>query len=519
MTANVIEKAKSASSNAIKDLEPMSYGSNIGRDVIKRASDFKSREDALFETVANAYEAYDFGEEARVDVTAVLGRNGFISVTDRARGMDRRDLRRFFSLHSHTERRVGGRNLRGYNGTGKVAPFVLGRVMRVDTVRNGLRNVVVMNLDDVEYAARTESPIKLTELAVNEPTLDPNGTTITITKLHNNLKAEDIREYREKISYEMMMWMKGADIYVNDERVEPKEVIYDSEHVVVSECGNFKAHIMYRAAGHPEELAYTFITCGPVFVARENFGKEGHRYSNRIHAVISTTDEWCNEHFFNRRESFVSESRDLRLKTIDPKARELRDFAINAVSGYMKKLVEEEEKRRREEDDALMRKWEHDLSRAFSAMWNLGGGRQSTGGVTKDRTTVQETRERSVREKSEGSKPKVSILLDRLGDPNVPYSINYDARCLTVNLDHHHIQTLPTNSGDPTRQQALTDVAMDGFVELRVNLELRKAFAETGAFEPKAVLDRYAEESRKLKGDLRIMFAERYRAYAAIRSA
>lgn len=519
VTAAVEMKASSFDQKGSEtDLEPMGFGSNIGRDVIKRASDFKSKEDAIFETIANAYESYNFGQEAVVTVDIVPGRHGFITVTDRGSGMNRRALRRFFSLHSHTERRVGGRNLRGYNGTGKVAPFVFGRLMRVDTVKDGLRNVVSMSLDEVERAARTETPIKLSDILVNEPTTDPDGTTITITKLHKPIKAEDIRVIRDKVSYELMMWMKGADIIINGESVEAREVVFDEDRIVKSDCGNFIAHIMYRAAGFNDELAHTFISCGPVFVARENFGKEGHKFSNRVHVHVTTTDEWCYEHFFNRRESFVSESRDLKLKTIDPKARDLRDFAVMAVSKFMKELVENEEKRKREEDDQLMRKWEHDLSRAFSAMWNHGG-RNSSRSSTSTRKPQVEPRERVNRTRTAGKQPRVAIGLDRLGDPEIPYTICFDARHITINLDHNHIQALSTSSEDPTRQQALTEVAMDGFVELKVNLDMRKEFEETGVIDPKAFFDRYAEETRKVKGELRTNFAERYRAFAAIRSA
>lgn len=123
---------------------------NVGSAVLQRAMDFKNKQDALFEGIANAYEAYDLGEVASVDINITPGRNGSVVISDKARGMDRNDLVRFFSLHAHTERRVGGRNLRGYNGTGKVAPLVVGRVMSVDSVRNGYRNVVVMTLDAVE---------------------------------------------------------------------------------------------------------------------------------------------------------------------------------------------------------------------------------------------------------------------------------------------------------------------------------------------------------------------------------
>lgn len=511
----VIEK----SSKGLKDsvsISALNVTVNVGRAVLQRAMDFKTKQDALFEGIANAYEAYDLGEAASVDVTIATGKNGFVTIADKARGMDRNDLARFFSLHAHTERRVGGRNLRGYNGTGKVAPLVVGRTMRVDSVRNGYRNVVVLTLDAVEKAARTNTPIDLKEMVINEVTNEPNGTTITISKLHSGFNAEDVRDVREKIALEMMMWMKGAAISVNDEAVEAQKVAFDEEHHVTSDCGNFNAHIMYRAGSHPEELAYTYITCGAIFVARENFGKEGHKFSNKVHAVISTTAEWAEEHFNHRRERFVSESRDLKLKTSDVKAREVRDFAIKAVSDYMKKLVDEEEKRRKEEDNQLLREWESDLSRSFSSMWDLGGKRERQ---ETNKDTPAQPRERVKRETPAERKTKVSIEFKALDDHSIPYQINEEARFIEVNLNHEHARCLPKVEEDPTRRQALMEVALDAFVELKSKLSLTQEFETVAMTDPVELMKRYAEISRTLKADIKSRFVERYRAFATIRSA
>lgn len=494
---------------------PLNVGVNIGRAVLQRAIDFKSRPDALFEGVANGYEAYDFGQTAKVDINIIQGKSGFVTITDFARGMDRDDLARFFSLHAHTQRRVGGRNLRGYNGTGKVAPLVVGRSMRVDTVRNGFRNVVVLTLDAVEKAAATNTPIVLKELVRNEQTTDANGTTLTISKLMQPFKAEDIREVREKISLEMMMWMKGAEITVNGEAVEAQKIVFDEERIVTSECGNFTAKMMYREIGHPEELAFTFVSCGPIFVARENFGKEGHKYSSKVSVAISTTEDWANEHFNTRRERFVSESRDLKMKTTDAKARELRDFAIKAVSEYMKELVDQEEQRKKDEDNKLLREWEQDLSRAFSSMWDLGG-RGNTGPrkPSEEKEVTRTTRNPADR------KGKVNIEFKPLADsPEVLYVIVEETRDITINTASHHAKVLPVLEDDPTRRQALTEVVMDAFVELKARTNFGKEYGEIGLFDPMEAMKKFAEFSRTLKADVKTKFGERYRAFAVIRSA
>lgn len=496
------------------DTSPLGMGVNVGRAVIQRACEFKNKEDSIFETIANGYEAYDFGEAPKVSIDIVLGKNGYIMVKDWARGMDRMDLRRFLSLHAHTLRRDSGRNTRGYNGTGKVAFLVTGRVMRIDTVRNGFRNVVIMCMDEIEKAAINDTPIVLKEPVVNEPTTDPNGTTITILKLHNPMKAEDVRALREKVSMEMMMWMDAsAEILINNELVEPQKLEFDSQETVVSDCGNFTAKILYKEAGYKENLAHTFISCGKIFAARENFGKEGHKYSNKVHAAITTTEEWAAKHFNHRRERFVSESRDLKLKTGDPKARELRDFAIKAVSQFMKKLVDEEDQRRRDEDNKLMREWETDLSRAFSSMWNLGSSRSRSG----SKPRVERKVRAKVSRKSLGDKARVTIAFKRLDDPKNPYLINHEARFIEVNLNHEHAKNLPVVEDDPTRRQALMDVAMDAYVELKTKIEMSQAYKDVSATDPMEIISRYEEISREMKAEIKVRFVERYRAFASIR--
>lgn len=301
--------------------EDMTIGikSNIARDALKRASDFKSVEDCIFEAMANAYEAYDMGQTPRVWLEIKgKGRDTTIIIRDKGVGMcSAKGLVRFFSLHLKTERRENGLNMRGYNGTGKIAAFKYADRMQVETVKDGLRNIVVLTSDILEQAARDEVQPRAQFLVKDQPTTDPNGTTITVTKIKKgfNFGADTIRAIRAKLAFEQMMWMKNAEIFFNDEQV-PAEEIKSTEHwPIQSPCGNFSGVIHYNEERpYQHELPAVYMSAGRVFLAREQFGMEGRRFRQNVHVEVKASEEWATEHFYDRREAFVSESRDLKLK-------------------------------------------------------------------------------------------------------------------------------------------------------------------------------------------------------------
>src|SRR5690606_38062045 len=121
--------------------------------------DFKSLADCIFEAISNAIESYNVGETPRVwfDIKKV-GKDTVLTIRDQGVGMNLSyGLARFFSLHLKTERRDNGLNMRGYNGTGKIAAFKYADRMQVETVKDGLRNIVVLTQSVLEEAAKNET--------------------------------------------------------------------------------------------------------------------------------------------------------------------------------------------------------------------------------------------------------------------------------------------------------------------------------------------------------------------------
>ena len=92
--------------------------------------------------------------------------------------------------------RAGHRG-RGKFGTGKSAAFGIANTLRVDTVRNGKRNVVQLTRDMIGASEGEEIPLEW--IVRDEATDDPNGTNISILDINlDRIKRASIIEYVER---------------------------------------------------------------------------------------------------------------------------------------------------------------------------------------------------------------------------------------------------------------------------------------------------------------------------------
>jgi hypothetical protein len=513
---DAIDNASTANDNTdLMSSTSMPVQSNIARDVIKRASDFKKFEEAVFEGVANAYEAYDFGETPVVTITArSIGKNWKLVIEDNGIGMDALvGLPNFFSMHLKTVRRANGLNMRGYNGTGKIACFKYARRMEVSSVKDGLRNVLVLTLDELNDAAKENRQPQVQWLVKNHPTDDHSGTTISISDFREgyDLSAASQIILKRKLGMEQMMWMKQAVINFNGEVVEPWAVPADDTHTAVSECGNFSLEISYKKDGYGDmvELPYVYISAGRVFVARELYGMEGHKYANHVHVDVKASEQWAEKHFYDRREDFVSEARDLKLKVTHPQAVALRNFTTSAVASYMSKLVADEEKRRKESMDDAKRKIEREFSSIFSnvkqLMGTLGGGfaqgSTGTGGDSKPRLRVVQEGEVQKRERNETTKQKnaVSIVFGVLSeDKEFQVTITDQEHSIILNEEYRTVKSVASATDSIVYRLATLDMCKNAFIDLMITLHTQASYAE-GLPAPEQFLREIRDTSAKVR--------------------
>jgi len=175
--------------------ESVKVTSDVGRDLLASANNFSSEERAVWEYVSNSLDCADDNTPLKIYV-AVNSKQKSIEIQDNARGMSVEDLNTFFQMHAENIDRKHGRTVRGRWGTGKSAAFGIGNVLRVDTRRNGYRNVLELRREDL-MPGQTEIPVR--HVVRNEQGEFSNGTTIVIEDIFlPKLRIPAIVDYIER---------------------------------------------------------------------------------------------------------------------------------------------------------------------------------------------------------------------------------------------------------------------------------------------------------------------------------
>lgn len=485
-------------------------GSNVARDILKRSSDFRDFGCMAFEYIANGHESYqidDLDREVVIEITK--GAKGRIQISDNGCGMHLESLVKFWTMHAETSRREQGLNLRGYNGTGKIAGFKYFNLLTLETIKDGLRNVTRLNRRHIEDMAKTSGAVQIEEVAVNEPTDLSNGTTVILSNPISAITASQIIELREKIAMEMMMWMKGTKVVLNDEVVEPEAITFDESTTVVSECGSFVGNIYFLDKGYNQEMQKIFISADRVFMASENFGKEGHRFSSKVHAVFTASAEWYSAHFEGRREQFVSEARDLKLKLSHPEALRYKEFIEASIRTFMKLLDEREKERQQKALDEKMKAFQDKLSRLFSSMSDRLNFKRRVEQAN-ERSETPERRERS--DNPRDRKPKLNVQLREFENDKSEYRIDPEFGVIEVNLKSPQLSGIVENREDATFDQAVLEITKTAFVSLEASRVLSETFGERSVD-----IQTYLQEQAKVTSEIRVavntMLAELFRSF------
>ena len=208
---------------AMADLKVTSH---LGRDILAAAAVFKNEATAVWEYVVNSLQYVDRGIPPKIQVM-VDTQNRTMEIADNGCGMARLDLQHFFTMHGENPERRAGRPGRGKFGTGKSAAFGIANALRVDTVRNGLRNVAVLTREMIERSSGEDIPIKWP--VRDAPTERPNGTIIVIEDiLLKSCKATPIIEYIER--HLQAFHAFAPQVAVNSHVCEYREPEVEREH-------------------------------------------------------------------------------------------------------------------------------------------------------------------------------------------------------------------------------------------------------------------------------------------------
>lgn len=192
--------------------------SHVGRDLLQSAQLFRHEHAVVWEYVSNGLQYKDPATKATV-VVSIDPKARKIQIRDNGRGMDLKDLQRYFQMHGENLDRKQGRPGRGLFGTGKSAAFGIGNALTLTTVKDGKRSKVRLTRQDIEARPDGDDiPVKAMEKDV--PDKAPNGTLVEVEEIF--LKNIDISSVIRHVERHIAHW-PNASVLVNNHECEFSE--------------------------------------------------------------------------------------------------------------------------------------------------------------------------------------------------------------------------------------------------------------------------------------------------------
>lgn len=273
---------------SIAEAKTLKVTSHVARDLLQSAALFSHEHQVVWEYVSNGLEYIDPGVIPFVDVSIDVKERRIV-VADNGRGMTQADLERYFQMHSENIDRKRGKAGRGMFGTGKSAAFGIGDLLRLTTVRDGVRNKVELRRGDIDIDKHKDG-IPLRVLEENVPVNVANGTLVEVEGIH--LKKMDVPGVIRQIERHIAHW-PNATVMVNHQECKIVEPAY-SEAKTFSTVGTAweatlgKAELTVKIAKAPLETEQQGIAVvsGGVWHATTMAGLEGKPLSNYIFGKV-----------------------------------------------------------------------------------------------------------------------------------------------------------------------------------------------------------------------------------------
>ena len=336
-----------------KQAEAILVTSHVSRDFEQNAAYFSSVEKVVWEYVSNSLDA---AKDDKLITVYVQVKPNSITAKDNGRGMSRAELASFFQMHGENTHRKRGKATRGRFGTGKSAAFGLAKLLTIDTVQNGKRNVVSLSRSDIKAAADGR-PFPVQDKLIDDPTNLQDGTKISVTDFltKKRPKAEKVIRYVER---HLGRFKGRAQVFINDIQCEYKEPPhrklparrpppYVAEHI-----GNVELVIKISGAPLLEELQGIDILSKGILHETTRVGienKEHTRYIfGEVDAPLLEEGDWDIPAFDN--------TRNLQLNDQNPFVARLRGWISHELKQVHEELIKEAEAKRQTEQAKKLRK-------------------------------------------------------------------------------------------------------------------------------------------------------------------
>lgn len=195
----------------------ITVSTHVARDFLQNAAYFSSLQKVVWEYVSNSIDNTKDNLSANVAVD-IMG--SLIRIADDSSGMSRQDLQSFFQMHGENRQRQKGKRVRGRFGTGKCAAFGIANHLRIDSTKNGKRNIVELFRKDIEEA-RNGEPFPVQDNMVDEVTQQLDGTIVEIRDL--NIKQPDIEATILYVERHLGRYRQRAHVTINGQECKFKE--------------------------------------------------------------------------------------------------------------------------------------------------------------------------------------------------------------------------------------------------------------------------------------------------------
>lgn len=369
---------------------PLTVRSHVGRDILQSARDFKAPEDALWEYIVNSLQYVDAGISPQVSIVTNRAAHT-VSVVDNGAGMDGDDLTAFFTMHGENRERLRGRAGRGKFGTGKSAAFGIGTSMTVDTVKNGVRNVVRLTAAGIAAAGDGEVPVE--HILADEPVTRSNGTTITIGGLSKQVNDKAVRRFISRRLTEFrhvtpQVSLDGVVIDAWQVEIRDERTFTPPSPALVAVLGELALTV--KVAAHPLDADErgVFVTAGPGnLVARFDAGVTAKDWGAYLIGDVDCPA--LEEPIEAGQQAAYSSSRDLQLNASHPVAAALMGYIGWALEQVRTDLVETSKQAKKTEEARRLRSTADEISRVLNADFQEQAERlEATTGNTQRRTTT-----------------------------------------------------------------------------------------------------------------------------------
>jgi hypothetical protein len=325
--------------------------SHVGRDLLQCAQGFQNERVVVWEYVTNGFEYVDPGVKPIVKVFLDSARKRIV-VQDNGRGMswDGDDgLQNFFLMHGQNVDRKKGRRVRGQFGTGKSAAFGIADVLRITTIRNGLRCQVELSRQDVGQMSSSD-PVPVKVLEKNKRTDEPNGTKVEIEGIH--LRTLDLEGTKALIERHLARLPKNISIFVNKQEcqyIDPPysiEKVFNSSGAQCEVLGDVSLTVRVAKAPLEEDLRGIAVLSHGNWHATTLAGSEGREFSQSIFGFVDIPA-------LEEDESEIRPfdmSRSMRLNPNNRVVQHALAFISHGIETVRKELLEEDRKRRQTEE-------------------------------------------------------------------------------------------------------------------------------------------------------------------------